>query len=274
MKLRIYDYYSAREVVIASFNQKKAKNSQFSVRAWARHLGLNTHTKLLSILSRKKPVPLTYYKALSNALELSKEEDYYFLLLIHLEATEDQFSRMMLLDRIEFIKKHKNLKMKELSNFEVLSDPFFGALIEMTDLKDFKYVPEEISKILRFKRSRSEIEAAVATLVDFGLLTESAGRLQKNQQHVTNVHDLANIGSQKYLRNTALLAAEQVGEQGVESREFNGYALNIKLRDLPNIKEAVRAFIKDFIVQFEAPSGEGDTTYQFNIQLFDLMRKR
>ena len=134
MKLRIYDYYSAREVVIASFNQKKAKNSQFSVRAWARHLGLNTHTKLLSILSRKKPVPLTYYKALSNALELSKEEDYYFLLLIHLEATEDQFSRMMLLDRIEFIKKHKNLKMKELSNFEVLSDPFFGALIRSNNL--------------------------------------------------------------------------------------------------------------------------------------------
>ncbi|RYZ68547.1 MAG: DUF4423 domain-containing protein, partial [Proteobacteria bacterium] len=141
-------------------------------------------------------------------------------------------------------------------------------------LADFSEEPESIRDRSRVSKSKEEIAGVIKTLLANGFLTRSEGRLAKTHQHVTNVHDLANVGSQKYHRNAALLAATQLERQTVQEREFNAYALNIRKADLPRIKASLRAYIKNFILEFEAAPNEGDSTYQFNSQFFSLTRDK
>jgi uncharacterized protein (TIGR02147 family) len=272
--MNIYQYYSAQKYVADLFAAKKAKNSAFSVRAWAQRMGLKSHTTLHAVIKGEKRTPLSFYVALSKDLDLTPEESHYLLVMINIENSKDQYSRLMLLDKLETLKKYRNFKMEEFADFSLLSDPFWGLLIEMTERRDFQNDPAWIAAESRIPKSPTEIKSVIESLLSKGILILKEGRLQKSQKHITNVHDLANVGSRKYHRNSALLAATQVELQPVETREFNGYALNIRERDLTKIKKSMRNYLKEFILEFEAQPGEGDETYQLNTQFFSLTRRR
>ncbi|MGZ3802982.1 MAG: TIGR02147 family protein [Pseudobdellovibrionaceae bacterium] len=273
MALNIYQYYSAQKYIRDCFAEKKVKNSSFSVRAWAQRLGLKSHTPLHAVIKGERKTPLSIYVPLSEDLHLSPEEAHYLLIMINIENSKDQYSRLMLLDKLETFKKHKRFKMAEFADFSLLSDPFWGLLIEMTDQIDFKNDTAWIHEHSRIPKSSQEIKKIIATLLEKNILKIEDGRLKKTNEHITNVHDLANIGSQKYHKNSSLLAAEQVELQAVNEREFNGYAMNIKTKDLMKMKQAIRTFMKEFILEFEAKAQEGDATYQFGTHLFSLTRK-
>lgn len=269
----IFNYSSAQQYLQDVFLNKKKKNSRYSVRAWAKAIGMKSHTPLVGILAKKKTVPISLHSPLSINLGLSETEKHYFMLLIQIENSADPYTRQMLTERMLILQKHQSFKMKDLDQFEILSDPFYGQLIEMTALKEFHNDPEWIHHKSRIKRTPEEVMKVIDTLIKHDLLTtDEEGRLIKKHAHLTNVADLANIGSQIYHRNVSQLAADQVQQQSVTEREYNGYAINIDTNQLEKMKTMIRTFIKDFIVQFEAPPGEGDATYQLNVQLFNLLK--
>ncbi len=270
----VYSYYSANAFIRDAFEHKKRQISRYSVRAWAKNMGLKSHTRLQSIVNGKGSTPISLLSRLVLNLKLSEQEAHYLLLLINIENSTDQYSRLMLIDQIETLRSHKRFTMTEMADFSILSDPFWGALLEMTDLEGFKTDPAWISRNSVIPKSPEEIEIIIKTLLKHGLLTSEEGQLKKAHPHITNVHDLANLGSMKYHRNVSLLAADQVTSQSVEEREMNGYAMNIRQRDIPKMKQALRKFVKSFIVEFEAVQSVGDSTYQFNTQFFSLMRNR
>ncbi|MGZ3774411.1 MAG: TIGR02147 family protein [Pseudobdellovibrionaceae bacterium] len=271
--MTIYQFYTAQKYISHCYEIRKASNSAFSIRAWAKKIGLKSHTTLSGVVNQEIKTPISLHRPLSLELKLNSVEAFYFLLLINIENTTDQYSRLMLLEQLEVLRKYKKFKMTEFADFSLLSDPFWGMLVEMTALKDFQNDPSWIRKKARISKSNQEIQKIIEILLGQGVLSLQNEKLTKNQEHITNVHDFANIGSQKYHKNCSLLAAQQVELQAVSEREFNGYALNIRKSDLPKIKTMIRSFIKDLILEYEAKPNEGDSTYQLNIQLFDLLKE-
>ncbi|MGZ3771856.1 MAG: TIGR02147 family protein [Bdellovibrio sp.] len=270
--MNIYQFYTAQKYISHCYEARKKSNSAFSIRAWAKKIGLKSHTTLSGVINQEIKTPLSLHKPLSLELKLNSVEAFYFLLLINIENTTDQYSRLMLLEQLEVLKKYKKFKMTEFVDFSLLSDPFWGMLVEMTAIKDFQNDPSWIKNKSRIAKSNQEIQKIIEILLDQGVLKIKDDKLIKNHDHITNIHDFANIGSQNYHKNCSLLAAQQVELQTVSEREFNGYALNIRKADLPKIKQMIRGFIKDLILEYEAKPNEGDSTYQLNVQLFDLLK--
>lgn len=61
-----------------------------------------------------------------------------------------------------------------------------------------------------------------------------------------------------------------VKSQTLAEREFGSYAMNIRKDKLPAAKKLMREFVDKFIREIEATPGEGQQTYQLNMQFFGL----
>tara|TARA_B100001971_G_scaffold215195_1_gene260237 strand:+ start:61887 stop:62297 length:411 start_codon:yes stop_codon:yes gene_type:complete len=80
--MNIYTYTEPEIYLKDMLYMKKRKNPQFSLRAWARLLGMKTHTPLQLMLASKRPIPKKYIPLFGKSLTLSLDEIEYLELMI------------------------------------------------------------------------------------------------------------------------------------------------------------------------------------------------
>lgn len=80
--MNIYAYTRPETYLKEMLAAKKEKNPQFSLRAWARLLGMKTHTPLQLMLASKRPIPKKYIPLFGKSLSLSEEETAYLEAMI------------------------------------------------------------------------------------------------------------------------------------------------------------------------------------------------
>lgn len=112
------------------FNKRQKKNPNFSIRAFAKHLGVNSST-LTQILNGKRPLTDKMADDLGQKLKFSA-------------------AKMRLIRKgIPFgTDPYKSFKKMEEDEFEVISEWYYYAILELIQLKNFRASPVWISKIL------------------------------------------------------------------------------------------------------------------------------
>lgn len=80
--MNIYTYTEPEIYLKDMLYMKKRKNPQFSLRAWARLLGMKTHTPLQLMLASKRPIPKKYIPLFGKSLTLSLDEIEYLEMMI------------------------------------------------------------------------------------------------------------------------------------------------------------------------------------------------
>lgn len=257
------------------WQEKKKENPLFSIRSWSRFLGFANNTPLSLMLAGKRAVPKKYIPALAKSLALSSKEISYLEALITYEAQKDISAKEFYINKLKELSPRGEITSVEVETFKYFGNPICMTILEMSELPDFSPCLKWIMNRLNFKTTQSEIKECLQVLENLDLIVfDIDGRLQKTHKHITNKTDVADKGSQSYHKNVSLLASEAVMTQLIHEREFNGYALNIQKSQIPHAKKLIRDFIKSFISEIEAGSKEGDETYQFNVQLFQLTSKQ
>ena len=80
--MNIYTYSRPEIYLKDMLASKKERNPQFSLRAWARLLGMKTHTPLQLMLASKRPIPKKYIPLFGKSLNLNDEEVVYLEAMI------------------------------------------------------------------------------------------------------------------------------------------------------------------------------------------------
>src|SRR5688572_7095633 len=75
---QIYNYSEPRGFLRDTLGHKCSKNPSFSVRAWARQMGLKTHSSLVFLLNGQRKIRPQHLQFLLKGLNLSKDEEKYF----------------------------------------------------------------------------------------------------------------------------------------------------------------------------------------------------
>lgn len=270
----VYSYVSAADFLRDAFFKKKKQNPAFSLRAWAKKIGLAGNASLSLMLAGKRPIPRKYLPVFVQDLELSSRESQFLELLVDCAGAKSPASRLYYLEKLKKLQPKNTLGFHELESFKALGNPLHFALLEMTELRGFKLDIAWIRKRLRIVVSTEEVREALRRLELLGLLERDAKRgVKKTHRHITNRADIADAGSQAYHSKISQLAAEQIYQQRVEEREFNSYSINICLDKITPAKEAIRQFVKDFSERFEAKPCTGDETYQLNVHFFGLTKE-
>jgi len=271
----IYDYNKASDFLRDAWDEKQRLSPQLSLRSWAKHLGLESHAPLHLMISGKRNIPKKYVPTFANYFDLTAKESLYFETLVDLERSKDIEKKEFYLQRLRKLSPRHDVKMVEIEQFRFLRDPLHTLLLEMVDLHSFSGDPKKISHALHPKVSATQIAAALDRLVSIGLLIENKrGHFVKTNKHITTIPDLKDRAVQEYHQNVSRLAADLIVEQDVLEREFNSYSLNIKASSLPKAKKLLREFARKFITEVEASPNEGEQTYQLNLQLFALTKRK
>ncbi len=272
--LSVYEYLNPAQYIKDVWSEKKTKNPSFSVRSWARQLGLKAHNPLYEVISEKRAFPKRYVSLLITNLKMGPKEGLYFETLVDLQRAKSALEQEMYWSRLKSLSPHKSLQMSEVDCYKFLKNPLHALLIELTAVKGFRLNAEWIQSHICIKAKISEIEEAMERLLSLGFLKKKDGVLTREIANLTTKSDLKNEAVQEFHKAMSRLAAEQITEQDIHEREFQSHILNIEQKDIPKIKESIREFIQHLIGQFEAKSGTAENCYALNTHLFKLTKRR
>lgn len=269
--LKITNYQNAHDFLRDSWEEKRKKNPSFSLRSWAKQLGMASHAPLNLMLNGKRTISKKHIPALIQSLGLASREGLYLETLIEYNQSKTAAEKQMYFSRLRDLAPTEPLQAEEIESFKFLGDPIHCLILEMTQLRDFRPDPKWIQSRLRMSSTSKQIEEAIERLLNLGLLQKDSKRgYKKTHRFLSSRPDIADLGSQAYHRAVSALAAELVSEIPITDREYNGYTTCIRRESLPRAKKLLREFVQKFLKEVEIAPGEGEDTYQLNLQFFPV----
>ncbi|MAZ50022.1 MAG: hypothetical protein CME65_15780 [Halobacteriovoraceae bacterium] len=261
------------EFISDRFEEIKARNPGYSLRAWAKSLGMKSHGPLHAILKKQRKIPKNLIIPLIKTLKLDKEEAKYFELLVDLSRAKKPEEIDFYKDKLAKLSPVPLREIHDLEAYKYLTDPIHFTVAEMTQLKEFNDSPAWMKKSLRVNQNMRELEVIIERLRNLGIVQrKKKNHYEKPLQHLYTKLEVTSEVVQNYHKFCSELAIDQVSKQDISEKEFNALCFNIKKKDLPQIKEQIRDFINRLVEENEAPAHEGDETYQLNVQFFSLTK--
>ncbi len=262
----VYEHQEARGYLKAVLEHKKARNRLFSIRAWSQQMGFPCHTSLVFLLSGQRRVRPEHLEKLNRGLRLGTEEEKYFRLLVQKENAKTAAERSDAESRLDLLRPTKEQSQVDAEKFHLVSDWIHMAILEMTELKDFRDDAAWIAK--RLGAPKKAVDEALSRLLQLGLLARADGRLGKTNEHLTTPCSRASEAVREHHKQVLALAARAVDEQTVQERIFNSSAFTIDRTRLDEAKELILKFRADMAKLLEKKGG--DETYELSVQLFRL----
>lgn len=265
MKKIIFNYI---DILNEQLEVRSAKNSSYSLRAFARDLELSP-SRLSQILNKKKGLSEEAAVALAEKLGLSDREQSYFVL-----SAKSQHSRSLKV-KAEATKDLKDIMSPKLKSmpinnreFELAHSWYHMAILELMELRDCEHSPEWFAKKLNIKKII--VKNALERLEKIGWIKLQNGSYCANFEANESPNDLPSDAIKKFHDDMLKKAEAALFTDDINHREFQNMTLAFSLAQMQEAKEAIRSFQKEFAKKFYPDTQERDSVYQLSVQLFRL----
>jgi len=252
---------TACEYLAEEFNRRQQRNKHYSLRAFARDIGVSPPF-LSQFLSGKRGLSLEKAKVILEKIEWGDEKKDFFYSLIETSLIKKLNITTWVQEGLE--SKFEVLKLKE-SEFRLIANWYYYAILELTSVKGFKSNAQWISD--KLKISLSETTEALDKLQKLNLLEYKRGRYVRKIKNY-QIKDIPSLAIREHHHQSLDLAHKAIDEQPLEKREFGSSTIAINHSDLPAIKEKIKKFREKIIKEYSAT--HGDAVYKLSTQLFEL----
>jgi uncharacterized protein (TIGR02147 family) len=278
--LDLYQYTDAPTFLADAFADAKKRNPRWSLRSWAKKLGLAGPSGLGMVLNGQRNVGEALAAKLALYFGFSPAEREYFLNLVHLGTRGAPAPLIAQLQSTAARRGGRSGRAGHASEdaaessapseeLRIASSWFFYAIREMSLLAGFQATADWIAPRLRHPVPSSEIAAALASLRRQGLLApDLRGRLRPATGKIAARAGMGDALSRKFHSEVLELAEHSLWNDAIDSRGFFSSTFTISKASLPAAREAIRKFRAEFERAFERDGG--DTTVQLGVQLFSV----
>ncbi|MEW6057233.1 MAG: TIGR02147 family protein, partial [Bdellovibrionota bacterium] len=256
-------YQNYRQWLEGELTKRCEKNPKYSLRAFARTLGLSP-SQLSRILSGKRPLSVPTADQIAFRLGLPPQARSQLLsLVVNQERALGGRSKK---DRKTQDDPSSSLVLS-LDAFAVISAWYHYAITELTQVEDFKSQPRWIAS--RLGITIAEANAAVKRLVRLGVLSKDhEGNFKKTADSVATTNEIRSSGLRKFHKQILQKAMESLEEIELEKRDVTAITMAIDPKNLPKTKQKIQKFRKTLCSQLE--KGRPTEVYTRSIQLFPL----
>lgn len=242
------------------FSLKQRNNPHYSLRAYARDIGIHPAT-LSQIIKGKRPLPLKDSNAVATKLNLGPRERTLFL--------ESLTRSKSALDQIKINPLDTRLMLDE-SYYQIIAEWEHYALLELFRLDGFQRTKEEVAHKLDLTLTRTEV--VINNLVVAGLLEiDEDGKLQNVHSDIRTTEDITSQALRESHKETLKMAVDKLEEISVELRDYSSSTLAVDVKKIPEAKMIIREFRQKMAALLE--DGEKSEVYQLAIQFFPLSKK-
>lgn len=235
-------------------DRRKAKNAQYSLRAFAEALGLSPAT-LSQVISGKRPLTLKAAKQIATHCAMDPSLRAEFLASVALGSERDSSQ-----DTTDFAQL-------EMDTFSAISDWWHYAILSLGEVKGSKASPTWIAQ--RLGIPQRDASAALERLSRLGLIEIKNGRYRQCGKALSTSQDVTSAAIRKFHRQNLEKAAEALENVPVESRDFGAVTLAIAKSDMPRAKSLLLNLRREFTRTIGA-NPKRDSVYTLSINFFPV----
>lgn len=268
-KANIFDFQNYREFLLAAgLPDGMYSHTSNNLKNWAKRLGYRSPSSLTMVIKGQRVASPNMVDALIEDLKLTKREGKHLKLLVELEKSqrEGKDATNILKELARLSTQEKSFKIS-LHEFNAISDWHSIVIKQLIDTPDFIYDLEWIHRRLRRKVSISQIKTTIEALLDLELVkkTKDGGLVPLKKGFVTP-NDIPSNAIKNHHEGMVIQGLKAIREQEPAQRQIVGNTLKVDEENLPEAKEAIFDFVKEFNERFS--SGKSSNLYQLNIQFF------
>ena len=256
-----------RIMIARELDARKRRRPGYSLRAFARDLKVPA-PKLSQILNGTCGISIERALSISKSIGLSTEEKDFFLSMVEAEHSRSPADRKRAQEKIEKLKEDDGFASLSIERFQIISDWYHAALLEMPKLKNFKSSPKWLSSKLGIDSTK--VNQGIQRLLDFGLLDEDpvTNELVRTKNHLATPSGIPSREIREH-HSQILSKADQALELPVTERDFSAITMAIDSSRLEEAREKLKEFRREFCKDIQNGT-EKDRIYCLAIQFFPL----
>ncbi len=253
--MELQSYYLTK--IKQDLSQKQKVNPHYSLRAFARDLGVHPST-MSQILKGNRPLPLKDSSRVVEKLNLGPKERTLFM--------ESLLKSKVRLDNIK-IDEVDNRFMLDESHYKIIAEWEHYAVLDLFELKSFEPTLTEIAQRLGITENRADV--VVNNLLVSGLLKVNAdGSFMKVHEDVRTTEDIKSQALKDSHKETMRMGIDKLDQIEVELRDFSSSTIAVDLNKLPEAKAIIREFRQKMAALLSG--GEKTDVFQLAIQFYPL----
>lgn len=263
--MKLEDY---RAILREEFESRRRKNVRYSLRAFARDLGISP-SRLSDVLRGRYGISSTSADALAAVLGFNELERARFIDLVEIQHARSREVR-------EAARKRAKLslvqyQMVSMDTFKAIADWYHYAILELSQLENFESNGQWIAGRLGISVEASR--AAVERLIRVGLMeTDSHGKWRAVTEYTASPDGIPAEAIRLFHKQILEKAIEAIPRQSIEHRDLSSMVMTIDKTRMNEAKEFIRDFRREFDRKFGG-SPEGIEVYCLAIQLLSLEAK-
>jgi len=265
-----------RQILLENLSKRISVNTKYSLRAFARDLGISSG-QLSLVLQGKKGISPERAKSFFEILGLSAEEKKLYLLQVSKDHARSAIKKKKAADELHSTKNDNHFQLTQ-DAFEVISEWYHFAILECLSLKDVRKAESHLQqiKLIAHKLVLQEIE--VKTALERMIRLELVGKNKVYSVSHDTVFSTSGVPStalRQFHSQILKKAATALETQTMEERYPNTVVLPILQKDFSNMKEEIIRFQKKMMKKYgRVVQGDGEQVYALTQQFFKLTEKK
>lgn len=267
----VLQYTNYRVYLRDYYEFKKKTVPAFSLRFFAEKAGLSSHAHLKLTIDGKRNITKNTVVKLIHGLGLDGQRAAYFESLVFFNQAQTDADKQVYYAQLLKASPRSKLHKMDAAQFRIFREWHHSAILEMVALKDFRPIPDWISKRLGGLITPAQVTESLKLLVELGLLVKTANGFRQRDPLITTDDEVQDMMVKMYHLQMLKLSADMLSTLPGPQRDVSALTFSIKREDFPNLKKHLQLMRKE-LLDFSAKAGEGEDVVQINIQLYPLTR--
>ena len=267
----VLQYTNYRVYLRDYYEYKKKTVPAFSLRFFAEKAGLSSHAHLKLTIDGKRNITKNTVVKLIHGLGLESQRAAYFESLVFFNQAQTDADKQVYYAQLLKASPRSKLHKMDKAQFRIFREWHHSAILEMVALKDFRPIPDWISRRLGGLVTPAQVTESLKLLVEVGLLVKTANGFRQRDPLITTDDEVQDLMVKMYHLQMLKLSANMLSALPGAQRDVSALTFSIKREDFPNLKKHLQLMRKE-LLDFSAKAGEAEEVVQVNIQLYPLTR--
>lgn len=248
-----------------SFSERCQKNPRYSLRAFARDLGISP-PRLSHILNGKKGLSLESALKIAKSLSLTDEETKFFCTSVEAKHSRSKLVREKAEQKFKEIQsQYKDLNVE---HFKIISDWYHFAIMELTLVEDFKSDSKWIAKTLNI--SELQVKDAIERLLKMDMIEiDMNSNLRITGNFFADPKGVPSQGLRHFHKQLLEKATQSLEFQTLDQRDVSSIVVAIDENDIPWVKQEIKNF-RTRLDKKLSSARKKTKVYNLGIQFFGL----
>jgi uncharacterized protein (TIGR02147 family) len=260
------------QVLKEEFEDRASRNSGYSLRAYARDLGLSP-AALSLLLNMKKGISEQKAGDIATRLGFTLYEKEEFLLSVTSQHSRSPGRREETLKKIEQMSTRSNRQKKiAVDAFAAVQNWYCLAILELLELDHCSHKPVWFAEKLGL--NVVVIKNALENLTRAGLIEFSKGKYRALTEESTTEEDVPSQEIKNFHAQVMKRAEQSLYNDAVNEREFISMTLAFPEKEMQEAQKMIRDFQQAFADRFYTQTKKKrNSVYQLAVQFYRLDKK-